>query len=104
MCRRAAGAPMVAWFSVRRSAYRVVAGEPARYASSARAVRTFCGRCGTTLTFEDAAHPDEIDVTTASLDDPEAMPPRDHTRAATRLSWVRLAGGLPEYPELRPGR
>ena len=95
---------MVAWFSVPRQGYRVTAGEAARYASSPGAVRTFCPRCGTPLTFEAEAHPDEIDVTTASLDDPEALPPRDHTRTATRLSWVRLADGLPQYPELRPGR
>ena len=34
MCRRAAGAPMVGWFTVPRGAYRVVAGTPASYRSS----------------------------------------------------------------------
>ena len=95
---------MVAWFSVPRAEYRVVSGAPTRFASSAKAARTFCPRCGTPLTFEGDEHPDEIDITTASLDDPEAMPPRDHTRTATKLSWVRLADALPAYPELRPGR
>ena len=104
MCRRGAGAPMVAWFSVPRAEYRIVSGAPTRFASSAKATRTFCPRCGTPLTFESDEHPDEIDITTASLDDPEAMPPRDHTRAATKLNWVRLADGLPAHPDLRPGR
>ncbi len=101
MCRRAAGAPMVAWFSVPRAEYRVVAGKPTKFASSANARRTFCPRCGTTLTFEAAYAPDEIDITTVSLDDPEAMPPADHTQASSRLSWVRVDDGLPAYPELR---
>lgn len=104
MCRRVAGAPMVAWFSVPRADYRILAGEPTRFASSAGARRTFCPRCGTPLTFESDGYPDEIDVTTASLDDPEAMPPADHTRTATQLGWVRLADGLPCYAETRPGR
>ncbi|HYZ61376.1 MAG TPA: GFA family protein [Acetobacteraceae bacterium] len=104
MCRKAAGAPMVAWFSVPRTGYRLVAGVPARYASSPHAVRSFCPRCGTPLTFESTAYPEEIDITTASLDEPEAMPPADHTHVATRLPWVRLADALPEYPELRPSR
>ena len=104
MCRRAAGAPVVAWFSVPREGYRVVAGTPARYASSPGVVRTFCPRCGTSLTFESEAHPAEIDVTTASLDDPEAMPPRDQVRAATRLCWMAEAEALPAWPEGRPGR
>ena len=98
MCRRASGAPMVAWFTVPRSAYRVVAGVPARFASSDRATRTFCPRCGTSLTFEGDEFPDEVDITTASLDDPEVMPPLDHTRTKTQLSWVRLADGLPALP------
>jgi hypothetical protein len=104
VCRRAAGAPMVAWFSVPRAGFRVVAGTPARFASSARAERTFCPRCGTPLTFEARDLADEVDVTTASLDDPEAVPPHDHTHTETRLRWVRLADGLPAYPERRPAR
>ena len=103
-CRRAAGAPMVAWFTVPRSDYRVVAGAPTRFASSDRVTRTFCPRCGTSLTFEGDEFPDEVDITTASLDDPEAMPPLDHTRTKTQLSWVRLADGLPAYPDRRPAR
>jgi hypothetical protein len=101
MCRRAAGSPMVGWFTVPRGAYRVIAGTPAIYRSSEHATRTFCATCGTPLTFESTRFPDETDVTTCSLDDPEQAPPRDHTRAATKLSWVKLADGLPVYPEQR---
>jgi hypothetical protein len=104
MCRRAAGAPMVAWFSVPRAEYRIVRGEPARFAWSERVIRSFCSRCGTSLTFETAEYPDEIDITTASLDDPEAVPPRDHTRTATQLRWVQLGDDLPAYPDCRPDR
>ena len=101
MCRRTAGAPMVAWFSVPLAAFRITAGVPTHFASSDSAVRSFCPRCGTTLTFVGRSYPDEIDITTASLDEPEAMPPRDHTHLATRLSWVKLADGLPSYPDAR---
>jgi len=101
MCRRAAGAPMVAWFSVPRAGLRFTAGTPTRFASSAHATRSFCPRCGTPLTFASARHPDEIDITTCSLDDPAAMPPADHTRCSGRLAWVRLDDGLPAYQERR---
>jgi putative acetyltransferase len=40
-----------------------------------------CCRCGTQLTFEHADFPDEIDVTTSSLDNPELIALRDNTRA-----------------------
>ena len=104
MCRRAAGAPMVTWFSVPRAEYRIVRGTPARYASSEQVIRSFCSHCGTSLTFQTGEYPDEIDITTASLDDPEAMPPEDHTRTATRLRWVQLGDRLPDYPDRRPNR
>jgi hypothetical protein len=102
MCRRVVGAAIVAWFTVPRSQYRLVTNAPTRFASSRGVTRTFCPRCGTSLTFETDEFPDEIDITTASLDDPEAMPPHDHTHTATRLNWVRLADGLPVYPDRRP--
>ena len=51
--------------------------------------------------FESAKHPEEIDITTCSLDDPNAVPPKDHTRTSSKLRWVDLADGLKEYPEGR---
>ena len=101
MCRRAAGAPCVAWFSVARSALRFVRGTPAQFRSSAKAARGFCPRCGTQLTFTHDDAPDLVDVTTCSLDDPTRLPPRDHTYTCSRLPWVRLADGLPEFHEVR---
>ena len=95
MCRRTAGAPAVAWFSVRLSEFRLLAGEPQTCASSASGRRSFCPRCGTQLTFRNLDL-DEIDITTASLDDPNAVPPDDHTWVASRLAWYGQEG-LPAY-------
>jgi len=101
-CRRIAGAIAVAWFSIPRSALRFVSGTPVSFQSSARVTRRFCRDCGTPLTFEMEDRPDEVDVTTCSLEDPETMPPKDHTQAASKLAWVHLSDGLPVYPEWRP--
>jgi hypothetical protein len=76
-------------------------GEPASIRSSAKATRRFCGQCGTSLTFEGEDAPSEIDITTASLDDPNAVPPKDHTRAGSRLVWDKICDGLPSYNEAR---
>jgi hypothetical protein len=101
MCRRASGAPAVAWFSVPRTSLRYTHGAPAHYDSSSGKRRGFCATCGTQLTFEDAASPAELDITTASLDDPESIPPRDHTYTQSRLSWLPLADSLPRYLRTR---
>ena len=102
-CRRVAGAPLVAWFSVASSGLRFVSDVPKRFASSAKVVRSFCSDCGTPLTFQHQDFPAEIDITTCSLDDPELVPPQDHVRTKGRLSWMRMDDDLPKYPFARSG-
>jgi len=36
ICRRASGAPFVTWFSVKATSFRIVKGEPTRFASTAK--------------------------------------------------------------------
>jgi hypothetical protein len=102
ICRRTSGAPFVAWFSIRTTDFRIVRGEPAQYESSAKATRAFCPRCGTQLTFQHVDHPDELDVTTCSLDAPQRVPPKDHIFTSSKLGWIVLADRLPQFGEARP--
>lgn len=101
ICRRTTGAPFVAWFSVPRSEFCFAQGTPTRYRSTAKGTRSFCSHCGTQLMFEHDDASDELDVTTCSFDDPEQLPPTDHTRTSIKLAWVELAEDLSEYPEAR---
>ena len=102
ICRRTSAAPLVAWFTVTPGSFRFASGQPTTFHSSEHATRTFCSSCGTPLTFQSALYPNEVDVTTCSLDDPEQVPPRSHTWRASGLSWMKVADGLPAYPEKRP--
>lgn len=101
ICRRTTGAPFVAWFSVPRSQFRMLSGDPARFKSTAKGTRSFCPRCGTQLSFEHDDFPDEIDITMCSLDDPDALAPHDHTYTNSKLRWVELCDQLPAYPQSR---
>jgi len=94
----------VAWFTVPIDAFEVSSGTPAEFASSSHGRRTFCRDCGTPLTFRSTSTPDEIDVTTCSLDDPDRVSPCDHTHAASKVSWVDIDGGLPVHPGARSDR
>jgi GNAT superfamily N-acetyltransferase len=98
MCRRAAGAPVVTWATYAREAVRFVAGSPAELRSSPPVTRTFCGGCGTPLTFVTTAEPDWIDVTVASMDRPEAVPPNDHIWSESAVPWLVLDDDLPRHP------
>lgn len=100
-CRRAAGAPAVAWFSVHADELVFVAGTPALHRSSPPVERGFCGHCGTQLLYRSDDFPGEVDVTACSLDDPEAAAPEDHTFVSQRLHWLRTGDELPEYQRAR---
>ncbi|MEM7410787.1 MAG: GFA family protein [Myxococcota bacterium] len=102
-CRGTTGSACVAWFTAAGTAFSWTAGEPRGYASSSHAVRDFCANCGTQLTFRDARRPDEIDVTTSSLDEPGGVLPEDHTWASQALGSLPLGGGLPEHRKERSG-
>jgi hypothetical protein len=103
MCQRATGAPVVPWLTVTREAFAWSKGEPAVYRSSQNAERLFCASCGTQLAFRAIAEPDHLDVTLASLDDPEAVRPSHHIWTASRIGWFDTVDDLPRYPESGPG-
>lgn len=97
MCQRSVGATLVTWTTVPRTAFAWTSGTPAAYRSSPSATRTFCPACGTSLTF-DLDGDVMIDVTVASLDDPDAAPPDRNIWTESRL---RLMKGFDrELPDL----
>lgn len=97
-CRRVSGAPMVGWVTVDSAHMLVQQGVPMRYHSSDGRLRQFCGGCGTQLTWSNEATPEEIDVATATLDDPEAYPPTHHDWTSHGVSWAPPPKDIPAYP------
>jgi len=89
-CRRAAGAQSVAWITVPRSDFKFEKGDPKKYRTDTGAWRTFCGTCGTSLTYESDTRPDETDITTGSLDHPDDFPPTKDVFPEEKLPWVGL--------------
>ena len=83
--------------------FTVLAGTPSALRSSTHATRTFCAACGTQLTFADDATPGELDITIGSLDEPERICPTDHIFICSKLVWVTLADGLPQFEGGRAG-
>lgn len=100
-CRRASGTPFVTWAGFDTDKITFTKGGPAAYKSSPKVTRTFCGECGTALTYQRADMPGSIDVTLGSMDEPEMLTPEDHTWMESRLSWIILDDQLPKYPRER---
>ena len=97
-CRRSAGAPMVSFAAFPEDALRVTQGQPVEYHSTGATVRSFCGRCGSSLFYRNEEFlPGLVDFHTATLDNPEALPPTAHIQTAERLDWMAEAHSLPMF-------
>ena len=100
-CRRVSGAPNVAWFTVTQGEFAWVKGTARRFRSSELVERTFCGDCGSALTYARDDYPDELDVTMCTLDDQDAIAPVDQTFCQYRLAWVPQQASFREYQRTR---
>jgi len=101
-CTRAAGSMSVAWLTYPVSAFSLLRGDLIQFHSSRHVTRRFCSSCGTPLTYVHAERASEIDVTTRSLDNPEAFPPTHHSWVSDAPSWSRPADKLPAYERSSP--
>jgi hypothetical protein len=96
LCRRASGAPVVTWVTVAPGDFTLTRGRLRKYRSTPQGERGFCAACGSQITFDALNLPGELDVTAATLDDPEAVRPESHIWTSSRIGWLVMNDGLPE--------
>ena len=97
-CRLASGAPAVAWIVLQRSDFSIEQGAPITYRSSPPVERSFCGRCGTSLTYQHDDRPGSIDIHSATLDAPDAFPPTREIWLEHKIAWMATNDRLPLCP------
>ncbi len=88
MCRRTSAAPFVTWTIVPVQKFSYTKGAPAVLHSSTIGVRHYCSACGTPLTCSISERPEHIDITTASIDQPESFVPTMEVHTDTKLPWL----------------
>ncbi len=88
--------------AVAGDAFRVTAGDPSVYPTSATGRSYFCAKCGAGLygEFIAPAHPLAKDgryfsIRTGTLDEPERLRPLIHQFVESKLSWFDTVDGLP---------
>ncbi len=97
-CRKSAGAPMVGWAAFAEDELAVTKGAPTTFNSSGATYRSFCAECGTGLFYRNAEFlPGIVDVQSATLDDPAALPPTAHIQVAERIGWMATVHDLPTF-------
>lgn len=98
-CRLAAGAQSVAYLTVSHENFTSTSGEPLKYHSSPEVTRTFCGKCGTSLTYEHEEDQGSLDVNTATLDLPGEFPPTFHVWMEDKVGWESVEDSLPQFQQ-----
>jgi hypothetical protein len=103
-CQRISGAPALVFTTVPVVDFLVEQGADAMGQVSVTEFgrRQFCTQCGTPLTIAVDFQSDTIDVTVASLDEPDAVPPGFHIFYDSRISWAPAGDELPRHARFRP--
>jgi len=97
-CRRASGGVNVAWAVFENDAFHPLSGEVTWRSSSPGIHWGFCGACGSLVLYRRDSRPQHTDVTTVSLDDPDAHPPTVEIWTEHKLAWEQLNDMLPHKP------
>lgn len=100
-CRRASGAPAVAWSFFPTGSLVWTKGTPKLLLHAGRE-RSFCGDCGSPLTFFDPAIPQLFETNTNTLDDPARYPPADQCWVCDEIPWASSCHGLPRFEQAAP--
>lgn len=90
-CRRHSGAPVSVFVAVEESSVEITQGVITKFPSSPGTVRGFCSACGSTLTCQGDARPDELHIHVGAFDRAEALAPRFHVFPDEGLPWLCLA-------------
>ena len=97
-CRVGVGSNGVPWATFEHGQFELTGETVTDFESSSGVTRTFCGRCGTSLTYVNATRPGEVDVTQGTLDDPDALGVEGRIWLEDAAAWERRAHALPTHP------
>ena len=95
-CRRASGGTNVAWAVFEKDQFEWLSGSPNEYSSSLGIHWRFCDNCGSLVGYRRDSRPAHIDVTTATLDNPDLFPPTVEIWVGKKIAWETLHPDLPK--------
>jgi len=103
-CRRQCSAPMTAYLGMPEDKWKWTGQAAKVYHSSPGVERTFCGNCGTPLSFRSEKMSGLMFFYVAAMEDPERFEPDRHVAYEEKLSWLHIGDDLPKRngPKLTP--
>lgn len=101
-CRRASGSVMTTFAGFRHEQVKFTGTMPNRHTTADGVTRSFCGRCGSPVAYENSDRPDEIHLQLGLFDELEAMVPQDHSFLEEKPSWLVADEHLPASGWVKP--
>jgi len=104
MCRKFHGASYATFATVFHSDFRWVEGTDLLkgYTAENGTTRTFCRRCGSSLTFSSPrAAKDEVEIALGAMDVDVPIKPSAHIFVGSAANWTMLSDDLPQYEKAR---
>ena len=95
-CRRTTSSPVTTYFTAHRSAVTLTGDSLRHYASSPGVERSFCGTCGSPMSYTGKTRPDEIDLFVATLDAGQSVEIKEHWYWGERVPWLHVEDDLPK--------
>jgi hypothetical protein len=96
-CRRQCSSPMTTYIGITDEHWRWTGQEPKIYKSSPGVERSFCGNCGTPISFRSEAMSGVMHLYVAAMEDPVQFEPTLHVSHEEKLPWLHLDDDLPTH-------
>ena len=96
-CRRQCSAPVTTYIGIPDEQWRWTGTPPQIFVSSPGVQRTFCGTCGTPVSFRSNRMSGIMHFFAAVMEDPERFKPTLHVAFEEKLPWLILEDELPAH-------
>jgi hypothetical protein len=102
-CRRHTGSVVATFAGFAESTVSFSEGTPAVFESSPQVWRSFCGRCGSPISYRSTRFPGEVHFYIGVMDRPEQYLPQAHVHHGERVAWFDTKDDLQRFERTANG-
>jgi len=96
-CRRHTASAVATFAGFEERSVQFTRGEPQVYESSPDVWRSFCGTCGSPISYRSKRFPGEVHFYVGVMDQPDGYQPTAHVYFSEHLSWFDTRDNLVRY-------
>lgn len=94
-CRRHCSSVVATFVGYSPEQVSFTASQPASYSSEDGVKRSFCGKCGSPVSYESNRWRDQLHLYLGIFDEPNNIRPQDHVFCEEKIGWLNIEDDLP---------